>query len=192
MDWLDLLAVQGTLKSLHQHHSLKTSILQRSAFFIVQLSHPYMTTGKTIAFTRRIFVGKVMSLLSNMLSRSVITFSQGVSFNFMAAVTICSDFGAPPPTKNKVFHCFHCFRICLPWSDGKLRCHDLSFLNVEFYANFFTLLFHFFIKSLLNSALLSAMMLVSSAYLRLLIFFLAILIPACASSSPAFLMMYSA
>ena len=73
MDWLDLLAVQGTLKSL-QHHSSKASILQRSAFFIIQLSHPYMTTGKTIALTRRTFVGKVMSLLLNMPSRLVITF----------------------------------------------------------------------------------------------------------------------
>ena len=74
MDWLDLLAVQGTLKSLLQHHSSKASILQRSAFFIVQLSHPYMTTRKTITLTRWTFVGKVMSLLFNMLSRLVITF----------------------------------------------------------------------------------------------------------------------
>ena len=74
MDWLDILAVQGTLKSLLQHHSSKASILQQSAFFIVQLSHPYMTTGKTIALTRRTFVGQVMSLLFNMLSRLVIAF----------------------------------------------------------------------------------------------------------------------
>ena len=74
MDWLDLLAVQGTLKSLLQHHSSKASIFRHSAFFTVQLSHPYMTTGKTIAVTRRTFVGKVMSLLFNMLSRLVITF----------------------------------------------------------------------------------------------------------------------
>ena len=74
MDWLDLLAVQGTLKSLLQHHRSKASILRRSAFFTVQLSHPYMTTGKTIALTRRTFVGKVISLLFNMLSRLVITF----------------------------------------------------------------------------------------------------------------------
>ena len=74
MDWLDLLAVQGTLKSLLQHHSLKASILRHSVFFIVQLSHPYMTIGKTIALTRWTFVGKVMSLLLNMLSRLVITF----------------------------------------------------------------------------------------------------------------------
>ena len=74
MDWLDLLAVQGTLKSLLQHHGSKASILWRSAFFTVQLSHPYMTTGETIALTRRTFVDKVMSLLFNMLSRLVITF----------------------------------------------------------------------------------------------------------------------
>ena len=77
MDWLDLLAVQGTLKSLLWHHSSKASILWRSAFFTVQLSHPYMTTGRTIALTRRTFVGKVMYLLFNMLSRLVITFLPG-------------------------------------------------------------------------------------------------------------------
>ena len=99
----------------------------------------------------------------------------------MAEITICSDFGAQ---KNKVCHCFHCFPICLPWSDGT-RCHDLSFLNVEFKANFFTLLFHFD-QEAFSSSSLSAIRVVSSAYLRLLIFLLVILIPACASSSPAF------
>ena len=79
MDWLDLLAIKGTLKSLLQHHSSKASILWHSAFFMVQLSHPYMTTGKTIALTRQTFVGKVMSLLFNMLSRLIITSFQGVS-----------------------------------------------------------------------------------------------------------------
>ena len=79
MDWLDLLAVQGTLRSLRQHHSSKASILRCSVFFIVQLSHPYMTTGKTIALTRQTFVGKVMSLLCNMLPRLVIAFLQGAS-----------------------------------------------------------------------------------------------------------------
>ena len=129
IDWFDLLAVQGTLKSPLQHHSTKASILQCSAFFIVQLSHPYMTTGKTIALTRWTFVGKVMSLPFNMPSRLVIAFlPRSKHLNFMASVTICSDFGAP---KNKVSHCFHCFPIYLPWSDGT-RCHDLSFLNVEF------------------------------------------------------------
>ena len=112
MDWLDLLAVQGTLKSLLQHHCSKASILQRSVFFTVQLSHPYMTTGKTIALTRQNFVGKVMPLISNMLSRLVITFlPSSKSFNFMAAVTICSNFGAQ---KNKILHCFHSFPIYLP------------------------------------------------------------------------------
>ena len=130
MDWLDLFAVQGTLKSLLQHHSSKASILWCSAFFTVQLSHPHMTTGKTIALTRQTFVGKVMPLLFNMLSRLVITFLPMSKhlLNFMAAVTICSDFGGP---KNKVSHCFHCFPIYLPWRVGT-RCHDLSFLNVEF------------------------------------------------------------
>ena len=104
----------------------------------------------------------------------------------MAAVTICSDFGAQ---KNKVSHHFQSFLIYLPWSDGT-RCHDLSFLNVEFQANFFTLLFHF-IKRHFSSSSLSAIRVVSSAYLRLLIFLPTILIPACSSSSPALLMMYS-
>ena len=112
MDWLDLLAVQGTLKSLLQHHSSEASILQHSASFTVQLSHPYMTTRKTIALTRRTFVGKVMSLLFNMLFRLVITFlPRSKTFNFMAAVTICSDLGAQ---ENKFSHCFHCFPIYLP------------------------------------------------------------------------------
>ena len=107
MDSLDLLAVQGILKSFLQHHSSKASILWCSAFFIVQFSHPYMTTGKTIALTLWTFAGKVMSLLFNMLSRLVITFlprSQNL-------LTICSDFGAQ---KNKVSHCFHCFPTYLP------------------------------------------------------------------------------
>ena len=96
IDWLDLLAVQATLKSLLQHHSWKASILQHLAFFMVQLSHPYTTIGKTIALTRWTFVGKVKSLLFNMLSRLVIAIlpRNKESFNFMAAVTICSDFGA--------------------------------------------------------------------------------------------------
>ena len=123
IDWFEPRSVQGNLKSLLQHHSSKASILLRSAFFIVQLSHLYMTFGKTIALTRQIFVGKVMFLLFNMLSRLVIA-----CLNFMVAVTICSDFGAP---KNKVSHCFHCFPIYLPLSD-ETGCHNLHFLNVEF------------------------------------------------------------
>ena len=104
MDLLDLLAVQGTLKSLLQHHSSKASIPQCSAFFIVQLSHLYMTTGKTIALTRWTFVGKVMPLLFNMLSRLVIAFlARSKRLNFMAAVTVRGDFGAQ---ENKICHCF--------------------------------------------------------------------------------------
>ena len=96
MDWLDLLAFQGTLKSLLQHHNSKASILLHSAFLIVQLSHPYMTTGKTIPLTRRTFVDKVMSLLLNMLTRLVITFlprSKHLLISWLQ-VTICSDFAA--------------------------------------------------------------------------------------------------
>ena len=130
MDWLDLLAVQGTLKSLLQHRSSKSSILRHSAFYTVQLSHPYMTTGKTRALTRRTFVDKARSLLFNMLSRLVITFlprSKGLLISWLqspSAVIL-------EPPKNKVWHCFHCFPIYFPWSDGT-RCHDLRSLNVEF------------------------------------------------------------
>ena len=111
MDWLDLLAVQGTLKSLLQHHSSKASVLRCSAFFIVQLSHSYMTTGKTIALNRWTFVGKVMSLLFNMPSRLVIAFLPRSKHLLISWLQSPSDFGAP---KNKVSQCFHCFPICLP------------------------------------------------------------------------------
>ena len=111
-DWFNHLAVQGTLTCLLQYHSSKASILWHSAFFTVQLSHPCMTTGKTITLTRCTFVGKVTSLLFNMLSRLVMAFlPRSKHLNFMAAVTICSDSGAP---QNKVCHCFHCFPIYLP------------------------------------------------------------------------------
>ena len=128
--WFDLLEAQGTLKSLLQHHSSKASITWCLAFFIVQLSHPYITTGKIIALTRQTFVGKVISLLFNMLSRLVIAFlPRSKCLNFMAAITtICSDFGAQ---KNKGCHCFQSFPIYLPCSIGT-GCHDLHFLNVEF------------------------------------------------------------
>ena len=112
VDWLDLLVVQGTLKSLLQYHSSKASILWCSAFFIVQLSHPYTTTGKTIALTRQTFVGKVMSLLFNMLSRLVITFLP------RSKCLLISWLQSPPavilePRKIKS-DTFHCFPICLP------------------------------------------------------------------------------
>ena len=129
MDWLDLLAVQGTPKSLLQHHSLKALILWRSAFFVFQLSHLYITTGKAIDLTIWTFVSKVTSLLFNMLSRLVVAFlSRSKCLNFMAAVTICSDFGAQ---ENKDCHCFYCFPNYLPWSDGA-GYHDFCFLSVEF------------------------------------------------------------
>ena len=129
MDWFDLLAVQGTLKSLLQHHSSKASILWHSAFFIVQLSYPYMTTGKIIALTRQAFVDKVMSLLFNMLSRLVIAFLPRRKCVLISWLQSPSAVILEPP-QNKVCHCFCCFPICLPWSDGT-GCHDLSFLNVE-------------------------------------------------------------
>ena len=116
MDWFDFLAVKGTLKSLLQHHSSKSSILRCSAFFTVQISHPYMTTGKTIALTRWTFVGNVMSLFFNMLSMLVI--------NFLPRSKCLSIHGWNQHlqwfwrTQNKVSHCFHCFHIYLPWSDG--------------------------------------------------------------------------
>ena len=112
MDWLDLLAVQGTLNSLLQHHSSKASILRRSVFFTVQLSHPYMTTGKTIALTRWTFIGKVMSLLFNMLSRFVIAF---LSRNKHLLISWLQSLSAVILEPQKiVYHCFYCFPIYLP------------------------------------------------------------------------------
>ena len=144
MDWLDLLAVEGTLKSLLRHHISKASILWCSAFFIVQLSHTYMITGKTILWLDGSLSSKwclyfyffifmylfiFLSLLFNMLSRLIIAFlPRSKCLNFMAAVTISSDLGAQ---KNKVCQCFHCFPIYLPWSD-ETRCHDLSFWMLSF------------------------------------------------------------
>ena len=128
VNWLDLLAVQGTLKSLLQHHSSKASILLLSAFFTVQLSHRYMTTGKTIALTGQTFVGKVMSLLLNMLSRLVITFLPRSKCRLISWLQSPSAVILEP--RKIVWHCFHCFPIYFPWTGGT-RCHDLRFLNVE-------------------------------------------------------------
>ena len=112
IDWFDLLAVQETLKSLLQHHSSKASILRRSAFFMVQLSHPYMTIGKTITLTRQTFVGKVMSLLFNMLSRLVIAFLPRSKRILILWLESPSAVILEP--KKVVSHCFHCFPIYLP------------------------------------------------------------------------------
>ena len=188
MDWLDLLAVQGTLKSLLQHHSSKASILWHSAFFMVQLSHPYVNTGKKAGLTRGTFVVKRMSLPFNKLSRLVIAFlSRSKCLNFMAAqspsavisepkkltlVTVCT---ASPSICHEVMG--PGAMILVSWMLGSKPAFSLSSFA--------------FIKRLF-SPLLSAIRVVSSAYLRLLIFLPAILIPPCVSSTPAFLMMYSA
>ena len=129
MDWLDLFAVQGTLKSLLQHHSSKASVLRCSAFFMVKLSYPYMTTGKTIALNRQTFVGKTMSLLFNMLSRLVIAFLLRSKCLLISWLQSPSAVILEP--KKTVCYGFHCFPIYLPWSDGT-GCHELCFLNVEF------------------------------------------------------------
>ena len=127
MDWLDLLAVRGTLKSVLQHHSSKASILLHSAFFIVQLSHPYMTTGKTIALTRRTFVGKVMSLLFNMLSRLVITFLS--NSKHLLNVTKCTFPLFPWVSSHPVLD-FHFISLPIDdlhssWSTGMVRVMDV-------------------------------------------------------------------
>ena len=127
MDQFDFLAVQGTLKSLLQYHSSKVSILQHSTFFIVKLSYPYMTTGKSIALTRWTFVGNIMSLLLNMLSRLVITFLPRSKCLLISRLHSPSAVILEPPKIKS--DTFHCFPIYFPWSDGTF--HDLRFLYVE-------------------------------------------------------------
>ena len=179
MDWLDLLAVQGTLKSLLQHHSSKASILWCSAFFTVQLSHPYLTTGKTIALTRWTFYGKVMSLLFNMLSRLVITFlSRGKRLLISWLQSPSAVILEPPKIKSVTVFTVSpsiCHEVMGP--DVMILVFWMLSFKPTFSLSFFT-----FIKGLFSSCLLSAVRVVSSAYLRLLIFLLAILIPTCASS----------
>ena len=136
----DLLAVKGTLKRLLQHHSSKASILWHSAFFMVQLSHPYLTTGKTISLTTWVFVGKVMSLLFNMLSMIAITFfSRGKHLLISWLESPSSVILEHKKIKSVTVSTF--FPFYLSWSNGT-GCHDLSFLNAEFQGSFFTLLFH--------------------------------------------------
>ena len=123
LEWTGWISLQSKeLSSLLQHHSSKASILRCSAFFPVQLSHPYMTTGKTIALTRQTFVGKVMSLLLNMLSRLVITFLPRSKHLLISWLQSPSAVILEPP-KNKVCHCFHCFPIYFPWSDRTRYVH---------------------------------------------------------------------
>ena len=141
LGWTGWISLQSKgLKSLLHHHSSKASILQCSAFFIVQISHPYMTTGKPTALTRWTFVGKVMSLLFNMLSRLVIAFLPRSKCLLISWLQPPFAVILEPQKIKSVTVCS--FPIYLPWRDGTW-CHDLSFLNVEFWANFFTLLFCF-------------------------------------------------
>ena len=180
MDWLDPLAVKGTLKSLLQHHSSKASILWCSAFFIVQLSRPHMTTGKAIA---------LMSLLFNMLSRLVIAFLPRSKHLLISWLQSPSAVILEPKKRKSVtvsiVSPFICHEVMRP--DAMLLIFSMLNFKPNFSLSSFT-----FMKRLFSSSLLSAIRVVSSAYLRLLIFLPAILIPACASSSPTFHMMYSA
>ena len=186
---LGLLEVQWTLKSLLQHHSSKTSILQHSTFFRVQLSYPHMTTVKTIALTRWTFVGKVMSLLFNMLSRLVITFL------LTSKCLLISWLQSPPAVILEPQN----MKSVIVFIVSPSICHEGigldAMISVLWMLNFkpaFSPSSFNFIKRLFSSSSLSAIRVVSSEYLRLLIFLPAILIPACASSSLAFCMMYSA
>ena len=188
IDWLDLCAVQGTLKSLLQHHSWKASTLRSSASFMVQHSHPYMTTGKTIALTRWTFVGKVMSLLFNMLPRFVIAFLPRsknllVSWLRSASAVILELKKRKSATISTVSPSICHERMGL---DAMILVFWMLSFKPAISLSSFTFIKRFFSSSL------SAIRVVSSAYLKLLIFLAAILIPACASSIPAFHMIYTA
>ena len=192
-DWspcrMDLLAVQGTLKSLLQHHKSKASILRCSAFFIVQLSHPYMTTGNTIALTRRTFVDKVTSLLFNMLSRLVITIIPRskrllISWPQSPSAVILEPRKIKSATVSTVSPSIS-YEVMGP--DAMILVFWMLSIRPTLSLSSFS-----FIKKFFSYSSLSVIRVVSSAYLRLLIFLQTILIPACASSSPAFLIMYSA
>ena len=174
MDWLDLLAVQGTLKSLFQHHSSKASVLRLSAFFTVQLSHPYMTTGKTIALTIRTFVGKVMSLLFGILSRFVVVFLPRNKHLLISWLQSLSEVILEPQKIKSV----------TVFIGSPSICHEvmglIAMVLVFWMLSFnpaFSLCSFTFIKRLFKSSSLSLIRMGSSAYLRLLIFLLAILIP---------------
>ena len=186
IDWFELFAVQGTHKILLQHHSSKASVFQSSAFFIVQLSHPYMTIGKTIGLTSWTYVGKVMPLLFNMLSKLVIAVLQRskhllISWLFSPCAVIFEPKQRKSVIVSIVSPCF-CHEVMGP--DTMI----LVFWMFSFKPAFS--LFFTFIKILFSSSL-SAIRVVSSMYLSLLIYLPATLNPACASSSPAFSMMYS-
>ena len=189
IDWFDLLAMQGTLKSLLQHHSSKASVLWCSASFMVRLSHPYMTIGKTIALTRQTFVGKVMSLAFNMLSRLLIAFLPRRKHLLISWLRSLSAVNLEPKKIKSVTISTVSLSICDELMGLDVMIFILWMLSFKpaFSLSSFT-----FIMRLFSFFSLSDIKVVSSAYLRLLIFLLAILIPACASSSLAFLMIYSA
>ena len=183
MDWLDHFAVQGTLKSLLQHHSSKASILQHSAFFILQLSHPYMTTGKTLALTRWTFVDKVISLLFNMLSFLVITFLPRSKYLLISWLQSPSAVILKPQN----------IKSATVSTVSPSICHEVmrpnAMISVFWMLSFkstFSLSSFTFIERLFSFSSIFAIRVVSSAYLRLLIFLPAILIPACASPAQHF------
>ena len=187
MDWLDLLAVQGTLKSLLQHHSSKASILQHSAFFIVQLSHPYMTTGKSVALTRWTVVDtetSLMSLLFNVLSR-FLPRSKRLLISWLQSPSAVI---LEPPKIKSVTVSIVSPSICheLMGPDAMILVFRMLNFKPAFALSSFSL-----IKKLFSSSSLSAIKVILSAYLGLLTFLLAILIPACDSFILAFGMMYS-
>ena len=179
IDCFDDFVIQEILKSLLQHHSLKASILWHSIFFIFQVSHLYMTTGKSLTIWT--FVDKVMFLLFTMLPRFVLSFllrHKGLLISWLQSLSAV----ILEPKKRKVYHCFHFAPFYLQWNDGK-RCHGLSFLNAEFQASFSPSSFNL-IKRHLSSSSLSAIRVISFVYLTILIS------PGnLDSSSPAFLMM---
>ena len=189
IDWFDLLAVQGTLKSLLHHQSSKASILQISALFMVQISHPQMATGKTIALTRQNFVSKVMSLLFNMLSRLVIAFLPKSKYLLISWLQSLSAVILEPKKIKSVTVSIVSPSICheVMGPDAMIFVFWMFSFKSAFSLSSFT-----FIKRLFSFSSLSAINVVSSVYLRLLIFLPAILIPACASSSLEFHMIYSA
>jgi len=188
IDWFDLLEVQGTVKSLLQHHNSKASILQHSAFFMVQLSHPYLTTEKTIALTTWTFVGKIMSLLFSVLSRFVIAFLPRSKHLFISRLQLPSEVILEPKKIKSVTVSIVSPTICheIMGPDAMI----LVFWMVSFKPGFSLFCFTL-IKRLFSSYSLSAIRVISSVYLRVLIFLPAILIPACASSSLEFRMIYS-
>ena len=161
MDWLDLLAVHGTLKGLLQHHSSKASILRRSAFFIVQLSHPYMTTGKTIVLTGCTFVDTVMSLLFNMLSRLVITFLPRSKCLLISWLQLPSRVIFEPKERKSVTASTFTLSICHEMVDLDAVSYVFCMLSFK---PVFSLFFYTLIKKLFSSSSLSAVRVVPSAY----------------------------